>query len=123
MNEKGTTLFEWITTMILITILFVAAMPIFTALLENAKDSQEEAVIANIRVGIQSAFVSSIPPAYPTVLDSVTTGNDCLAGCFIEVLNQPLKDSGWQKASPASWTGPTGSEYTYNSSAGTLLPS
>jgi len=54
--------------------------------------------------------------AYPTTLDSAATAacNSTATPCFASVLGQgAISDSSWTKTGAMTYTGPTGTSYTY----------
>ena len=120
-REKGFTLIELIMVIVLLGLLAVVAIPQFTNLQTEAKQSATLGVVGGVRSGIYTKYAANlaqnVTPAYPATLDSNTNGA-CVT-CFSNVLSQPVNDTNWTKAGLV-YTGPNGVAYTYNATTGTF---
>ena len=127
MNRKGFTLIELIMVIVLLGLLAAVAIPQFTNLSAQANTSAEQGVVGSVRSGLYTWHANSIAAggaAWPTAAQLCPTnavaGAVC-ATCFAGVLEQGgLNDTHWHKATANTWTGPTGTTYTYTVATGTF---
>ena len=123
-NVKGFTLIELVMVILILGILAVVAIPRFTDYSTQANQAAERGVVGGVRSGITAAFLESgtTPRTYPATLDAVPNGTACSTAnpCFINVLAQGGITDDWQKTTATTWTGPTGTVYTYDSANGTF---
>jgi len=114
-GKKGFTLIELIMVIVILGILAVVAVPKYFDIQLQAKQSAEKGVVGGVRAGLQTYFAQN--KAYPATLDSATAAACSLTNvCFDTVLQQGGITSDWTKASTTTYTGPTGTTYTYTPS-------
>jgi len=114
-KSKGFTLIELIMVIVVLGILAVVAIPKYFDLTSDANTAAEKGVVGGVRAGIATYYAQN--KAYPATLDSAsnaacTTSN----ACFTTVLAQGGVTSDWTKASSTTYTGQTGTTYTYTPS-------
>lgn len=111
-QKKGFTLIELIMVIVILGILAAVAVPKYIDLTTDAKTAAEKGVVGGVRAGIMTYYVQN--KAYPATLDSASNAA-CSATnrCFDTVLQQGGVTSDWTKASSVTYTGPTGTTYTY----------
>ena len=120
-KKKGFTLIELIMIIVILGVLAVVAIPKYVDLQAQAKVSAEKGVVGGVRAGIATFFVNQTPPAYPTpTLETAVFTGSCNATqvCFDRVLQQGGITSDWSKATATTYTGPTGTVYTYTAATG-----
>lgn len=116
-NSKGFTLIELIMVIVILGILSAVAIPKYYDLQNEAKIAAEKGVVGGVRAGIHTYFAQN--RVFPTTLDSASVGNCTTANpCFDTVLAQGGITADWSKASGTTYTGPTGSTYTYTAATG-----
>lgn len=121
-KKEGFTLIELIMVIVILGILAAVAVPKYFDLQASAKDASEKGTLGGVRSGIQNYFANASPHAFPATLDSAANGA-CSATnvCFDNVLGQGAVRSDWTKATATTYTGPTGTTYTYTAATGTFL--
>lgn len=123
MNNRGFTLIELIIIIIVLGILAVSAIPIYYNLADDAKTSAEKGVVGNVKAGIMLYYVNQAKsggtPSYPSELDSEQAGTAASDSTplFVNVIQGGVTES-WTKTTDTTYTGPTGTVYTYNSATG-----
>jgi len=119
-GKKGFTLIELIMIIVILGILAAVAVPKYFNLTTDAQTAAERGVIGGVRAGIQTYFANS--KAFPSSLDSATNAAcSSTNACFTNVLSQGGVTSDWTKATATTYTGPTGTTYTYTSATGSFL--
>jgi len=126
MSQKGFTIIELITIIVVLGVLAVSAVPIYFDLTDDAQTSAETGVVGKVRSGIMLYFVNSIKngnsPSYPAALDGEP--NETEAGyknpLFVNVLHGGVTE-GWLKKTDTEYRGPAGTTYVYSSENGTFL--
>lgn len=123
-SKGGFTLIELVMVIVILAILAVTAIPKYYDLQAQAKTSAEKGVLGGVRSGIATYYGNACAGgtcAYPATLDAAANGACTVANpCFSNVLAQPLNDSSWSKTSATTYTGQTGTTYTYAAGAGTF---
>ena len=115
-SVQGFTLIELVMVIVIIGILAVVAIPRFIDLADQARAAAEQGVVGGVRGGIYTYYAAN--RTFPTSLDTQSDG--ACVSCFDEVLTQGgVNDALWNKAGN-TYTGPTGTSYTYNSADGTF---
>jgi prepilin-type N-terminal cleavage/methylation domain-containing protein len=116
-NKRGFTLIELVMVIVILAILAVVAIPKYFDLQNDAKVAAEKGVVGGVRAGVYTYYAKNRD--FPATLDSASTAA-CSAtnACFTEVLGQGGITSDWTKTSSNTYTGPTGTTYTYTSSTG-----
>jgi prepilin-type N-terminal cleavage/methylation domain-containing protein len=117
-QRKGFTLIELIMVVAILGILAVVAIPKYYDLTTDAKTAAEKGVVGGVRSGIATYLAQN--KTYPAALDSASTAVCATSNaCFDTVLGQGgVTTSDWTKASATTYTGPTATTYTYNSTSG-----
>jgi MSHA pilin protein MshA len=118
--KKAFTLIELIMVIIVMGILAMIAIPRFVDLASQAKAAAEKGTVAGITSGITVYFAQHT--TFPSKLDNLAGGTACSTAhaCFTNILGQGGVTSDWIKNSDVSYTGPTGTIYTYNSINGSF---
>ena len=119
-NRKGFTLIELIMVIVLLGLLAVVAIPRYYDLRTDAQTSAERGVVGGVRAGLYTIharnLAQNITPEWPATLDSNAAG--ACTTCFSTVLDQGgINDTNWTKAG-LTYTGPTGTTYTYAPATG-----
>ena len=131
-SQKGFTLIELIMVIVILAFLSVVAVPIYVDLRTQAKEANENAVVAGVRAGVLTQYVKTIRDggtgAYPTDLDDVADATACTeaAACFTKIMGASGVTSQWSKVSEtantdATYTSPTTSTWVYTVTDGTFL--
>ncbi|MFA5089079.1 MAG: type II secretion system protein [Candidatus Omnitrophota bacterium] len=114
-RRKGFTLVELVMIIVLLGILAAVAIPRYFNLSTDATQAAEKGVLGGVRAGISTYFAQN--KAFPSNLDSIATYPvSCVAAtpCFDTVLAQGgVTEGGWIKTAANTYTGPTGTIYTY----------
>ena len=127
-REKGFTLIELIMVIVLLGLLAAVAIPQFTNLSTQANIAAEQGVVGGVRSGIYTWHANALAngltgaASWPSNAVLCTNGNAAVCTvCFSGVLEQGgLRDTHWNKTSANTWTGPTGTTYTYTTATGTF---
>ena len=122
-ERKGFTLIELIMIIVILGILAAVAIPKYLDLSYQAKSSAEKGVVGGVRAGIMTYFANN--KTYPASLDANGTfaSGNCtnITVCFDQVLGQGAITSDWIKLNATSYQGPTGTNYTYNTTSGSFV--
>ncbi len=120
MTRKGFTLIELIMVIVLLGLLAVLAIPKYYDLTASATAAAEKGVVGGVRGGILTYFAKN--RAYPATLDGYAN-QACSATikCFDTVLDQGGVRQNWAKAGARTYTGPTGTTYTYTPATGAFV--
>lgn len=122
-EKRGFTLIELIMIIVILGILAAVAIPKYLDLSAQAKTSAEKGVVGGVRAGIMTYFANN--KTYPASLDtngSFSSGNcSNISICFDQVLGQGAITSDWIKNNATSYQGPTGLNYSYNSTSGSFM--
>ncbi len=118
-NKKSFTLIELIMVIVILGILAIVAVPKYIDLSGQANQAAEQGVLGGVRSGISTffAFWKAYPPTLDSSLNSACSPTNA---CFTNVLSQGGIISQWTKTSATTYTGPTGTIYTYNAVNGTF---
>ncbi|MBU9889170.1 MAG: type II secretion system GspH family protein [Candidatus Omnitrophica bacterium] len=117
---RGFTLIELIMVIVLLGLLAVVAIPKYYDLQTDAKDAAEKGVVGAVRSGIYTYYAKN--KAYPADLDGYAAGAcSSTIKCFDTVLDQGGVQQDWTKASGTTYTGPTGTTYTYTAATGAFV--
>lgn len=132
-NKKGFTLIELVLVITILGILAVAALPQFIDVSTSAAQAARDGVVGAVRDGIALSrandLVTNGPPgAYPAALDAVDASGGaatCSATntCFNDILENPITDDNWAKASATTYTYNDGTAtvtFTYDAAAGSF---
>jgi len=125
-RQSAFTIIELVIIIAVLALLATAAVPAFFDLSGDASRSAEDAVVGNVRAGIQLYSMNSAAntgvPCYPAELDSEK--KDCEASdetpLFVNVVEGGVT-AGWTKRKSDRYEGPTGTIYSYLEPDGTFL--
>ncbi len=122
-SKKGFTLIELVMIIVILGILAAVALPRFFNLQTQARTAAEKGVVGGVRAGISTYYVNQCAIAacaYPATLDAVPAATACSAAtpCFVNVLSQGGITSDWTKTAATTYTGPSGTIYTYTAATG-----
>lgn len=119
--NAGFALIEVVIMVIVLGILSAVAVPAYVNLQQGAKQSAEDAVVANVRTGISLVFAQAAingQPAYPAALDAASNGQASDQNPFFTtVLQQDGVTRDWSKSGTV-YTGPTGAHFQYDHTTG-----
>lgn len=124
-NQKGFTLIELILVIAILGLLAVAVAPQFVNIQDGANESSRDAVLATVRSAISMQMAQAIlngnPNIFPVMLD-FSPGGPCneVNPCFGNVLQTPLSDGSWSRATNTYTHIATGVSYTYDNADGKL---
>lgn len=119
-NKSGFTLIELIMVIVVLGILAAVAVPKYFDMQAQAKDAAEKGTVGGVRAGIQTYFAQN--KAFPATLDGATNAACTVANaCFDTVLSQGGVTADWTRVSATTYTGPTGTTYTYTPATGSFL--
>jgi MSHA pilin protein MshA len=123
-RKGGFTLIELIIVIVILGIMSIVAIPKYFDLQAQAKASAEKGVVGGVRAGIATFYGNSCAGgtcAYPATLDAAATAVCGVANlCFANALAQAITDPTWAKTAATTYTGPTGTIYTYTVATGTF---
>lgn len=98
---------------VILAILASVAIPRFVDLSTSANQAAEDGVVAGITTGLTSYYAMNL--SYPATLGVASVGPCTDANsCFTNVLGQGGITEGWRKNTALTYTGPTGSIFTYD---------
>ena len=122
-TDSGFTLIELVMVIIILGVLAAVAIPIFVNLQSEANTAAEKGVVGGVRAGIVSYYIDTTRgnrSTYPTTLDAIADGTTASKAnpLFTVVLTQGGITADWKKVSASTYSGPTGTAYTYNSTSG-----
>lgn len=122
-NEKGFTVVEIIIVIVIVGIIAALSVPVFVNLQDEAKAKSEQSTVGAIRSGIHNYYMQSKmtdrTPLYPETLDDAGDGSVSAANQFFTNVLSASQIYDWDK-NALSYTGPTGTVYTYNPAMGTF---
>jgi MSHA pilin protein MshA len=123
-RNSGFALIEVVIMIVVLGILSAVAIPAYVNLQKGARQSAEDAVIANVRTGISLFFAEAASrdqPAFPPSLDTAKDGSASEQNPFFTtVLQQEGVTRDWKKEK-GKYAGPTGTSYTYDSKTGKFV--
>jgi prepilin-type N-terminal cleavage/methylation domain-containing protein len=119
-DQKGFTLPELLMVIVVITLLCLAVIPQFFSMQNARRQTEMEKIVAVVQAGIQREQARSIATDnksdYLPNLDDQSSGVSC-TDCFSKILEKPLRDPLWFKASANEYyysrNGNTGSAESY----------
>lgn len=133
MKKNGFTLIELVMVIIILGILAAVAIPKFFDLQTKAQTAAEQGVVGSVRAGIHNYYAdhaAANPGAdesshWPSSLDGITGTFPITCSsenpCFSTVLAQGgVTSNEWKKTGATSWTGPTGTTYSYAAADGSF---
>jgi len=117
-QEKGFTLIELIMVIVLLGLLAVVAIPQYTNLQVEAKQSATLGVVGGVRSGIYTKYAANlaqgVTPAYPATLGGAKALCSTANPCFGDVLSQPVTQDWECTTAGLAYKGPNGITYTYD---------
>ena len=124
-KRPGFTLIELVMVIIILGVLAAVAIPVFVNLQSEANTAAEKGVVGAVRAGIVSYYIDTArgnKTSYPATLDAVADGTMASKSnpLFTVVLTQGGITADWKKVSASTYSGPTGTAYTYNSTSGSF---
>lgn len=124
-EAKGFTLIELVIIILVLGILAATAVPRFIDMRNEANAAAEKGIVGGVRGGIAILYASNVLASssgtWPTVLDGQANGpNPSGTFFFSSVLDPGVDDGKWTK-STLTYTGPTGTTYTYNPATGAFV--
>ena len=123
--KAGFTLIELVMVIVILGVLAAVAIPVFVNLQTEANTASEKGVLGGVRAGLVTYFIDTARgnrTSYPTTLDAVADGTVASKTdpLFTTVLSQGGITADWKKVNSATYSGPTGSAYTYTSADGSF---
>lgn len=122
-NQSGFTLIELVLVITILGILAVAAAPSFIDITADAQASQRDGVAGAVREGINLQYANTLVTtgsgAYPVALGGADGACTSDNPCFGDVIKDVVT-AGWTKAGLVYTHDNTGSEFTYDSAAGSF---
>ena len=124
-SQSGFTLIELVMVIVILGVLAAVAIPVFVNLQTEANTAAEKGVIGGVRAGLATYFIDTTRgnrASYPTTLDGIADGTTASKAnpLFTVVLSQGGITSDWKRVNSATYSGPTGSTYTYTSADGSF---
>jgi prepilin-type N-terminal cleavage/methylation domain-containing protein len=120
------TLIELVMVIVILGVMAAVALPIFVNLQSEANTASEAGVVGGIRAGLQTYFIDTSKgnrAAFPTTLDAIADATTAAKASplFTIVLTQGGITANWKKVTASTYSGPTNTVYTYNSTSGSFI--